>query len=443
MQFNSLTFLFNFLPLFLAVYYIFPVKWRNFILVIGSLIFYGLGCGSNFWWLKLLAALTAVTYMMGIVLQRFRKDFLLGAELLVLFACLIFFKRYNGGALLPVGLSFYLFQMAAYLMDIYRQKISAEMHFIRYAAQCTMFPKLLCGPLMEPAELQEQVRQRRFDGSKFHRGLQELIAGLGMKVLLANRLGGLWSQAAVFGYESISVPFAWMALLAYALRLYFDFFGYSLMGVGVGRMLGFQLPENFLEPYSAKTVGDFYRRWHATLGRWFREYIYIPLGGNRKGMARTLLNLCVVWLLTGLWHGNGGNYLIWAGFLCLMIILERLFMGKILNRSRVFCHVYLVFVILLSWVPFAIGDWNRMRVFLGRLFGVGGIGLNPQDYIVWGQRYLPLLLTGIFFATPIPRRLWGKIRQHPAFDIALFALFWAAVYFIATAAQDPFLYFQY
>lgn len=443
MQFNSLTFLFNFLPLFLAVYYIFPVKWRNFVLVAGSLIFYGLGCGGNFWWLKLLVELTLVTYLMGILLQRFRKGWLLGAELLMLFGCLMFFKRYHGGALLPVGMSFYLFQMAAYLMDIYRLIIPAENRFIRYAAQCTMFPKLLCGPLMEPADLREQVRQRSFHGSEFHRGIQELILGLGMKVLLANRLGGLWSQAAVFGYESISVPFAWMALLAYALRLYFDFFGYSLMGIGLGRMLGFRLPENFLEPYSAKTVSDFFRRWHATLGHWFREYVYIPLGGNRKGLLRTVLNLCAVWLLTGIWHGNGGNYLIWAAFLCLMIVLERLFLGKLLNRSRGLCHVYLVFVILLSWVPFAIGDWNRMTVFLGRLFGVGGIGLNPRDYLVWGQRYLALLLTGVFCATPIPRWLCGKIRHYPLFDLLLFVLFWVSIYFIATAAQDPFLYFQY
>lgn len=443
MQFNSLTFLFNFLPLFLAVYYIVPVKWRNFVLVVGSFVFYGLGCGGNFWWLKLLAGLILVTYLMGILLQRFRKGWLLGAELLVLFGCLMFFKRYDGGNLLPAGLSFYLFQMAAYLMDIYRMMIPAEGRFIRYAAQCSMFPKLMCGPLMEPAVLTEQVRKRQFQCSEFHRGLQELIAGLGMKVLLANRLGGLWSQAAVFGYESISVPFAWMALVAYALRLYFDFFGYSLMGIGVGRMLGFQLPENFLEPYSAKTVGDFYRRWHATLGRWFREYVYIPLGGNRKGMIRTLLNLGVVWLLTGIWHGNGGNYLIWAGFLCLMIILERLFLGKLLNRSRVICHIYLVLIILLSWVPFAIGDFSRMTVFLGRLFGVGGAGLNPRDFLLWGQRYLALLLAGVFFATPVPRRLWGKLRHYLLFDVLLLVLFWVSIYFIATAAQDPFLYFQY
>ena len=245
------------------------------------------------------------------------------------------------------------------------------------------------------------------------------------------------------GYESISVPFAWLCLVGYAMQLYFDFYGYSLMAIGIGRMLGYELPENFLHPYISKTVSEFYRRWHATLGAWFREYLYIPLGGNRKGTVRTIVNLAVVWLFTGLWHGVGGNYLLWAGFLFLLIVNERLWLGKILKKLPLIGHVYVVFVILLSWVPFAVGDFSQMVVFLGRLFGLGGQVLNPADYILWGRDYAPILLSGVILATPLPAKLCARLKNTLLGDILILVLFWVVVYFISTAAQDPFLYFAY
>jgi alginate O-acetyltransferase complex protein AlgI len=277
----------------------------------------------------------------------------------------------------------------------------------------------------------------------FHTGLQELILGLALKVLLANRIGSLWAQAAVVGYESISTPFAWMALVAFAMQLYFDFWGYSLMAVGLGHMLGFRLPENFRDPYASKSVGEFWRRWHASLGAWFRVNIYFPMGGSRKGNVRTVFNLLVVWLFTGVWHGIGGNYLVWALFLVILIINERFWLGKLLKKSNVWCHIYTVLAILLSWVPFAIGDWNDMLMFCGRLFAVAGETLNPSDFIIWGKEYVALLIGGVICATPLPRYLWNKVKVHPITDIFLFALFWIAVYFVITSAQDPFMYFQY
>lgn len=443
MQFNSISFIFYFLPLFLAVYYVFPKSWRSTVLLLGSLAFYWQACGNRLWYLGLLAGMTLATYLIGLLLGRFHWKWLLGLCLSLMAGLLVFFKLWKDGSLLPPGLSFYLFQMTAYLADVYTRKTKPEGNILSYGAQTMMFPKLLSGPLAEPGALRTQSRKPCFCAAVVHLGLEEFILGLGMKVLLADRLTGLWAQAGVVGYESISTPFAWMALVAFALRLYLDFYGYSLMAVGLGHMLGYHLPQNFLQPYSAKTVSDFYRRWHATLGAWFRNYIYIPLGGNRKGGLRTIFNLAVVWLFTGFWHGVGGNYLLWAGFLFLLIVNERLWMGKLMNKSHVLGHVYTVFVIALSWVPFAIGNFSEMMVFLGRLFGRGGSVINARDYLIWGRDYAPLLAAGVIFATPLPKWLWGKLRKFTFSDGILFALFWVVVYFIATSAQDPFLYFQF
>ena len=286
-----------------------------------------------------LCVCTLLTYLAGLAVAKSASKKVLGFYLFVLASILIYFKLYEGGAYLPAGMSFYLFQMAAYLIDVYRCQVKPVHNLLAFSGQMVMFPKLLSGPLMEPKYLQLQDRFCASNGSHIHEGLQTLILGLGLKVVLANRLGGLWSQVAVLGYENVSTPFAWMALAAYAMKLYFDFWGYSLMANGLGKMLGYDLPENFIDPYASKTVSEFYRRWHATLGAWFRDYLYIPLGGNRKGTLRTILNLAIVWLFTGLWHGVGGNYVLWAAFLFVMIVNERLWLGKLMKRSHVICHV--------------------------------------------------------------------------------------------------------
>lgn len=443
MQFNSIEFIFGFLPLFLAVYLIFPQRLRNAVLILGSLGFYAFASSGKLWWVAVLAACTVLTYFAGLSLEKRRDKDLLTLYLSLMAGLLIFFKLYDGGRHLPAGMSFYLFQMAAYLIDTYRLKYTPEHSLLSFGAQMTLFPKLLSGPLMNPRQLQLQCRYCKPSYEDFHSGLQELILGLGLKVLLANRIGGLWSLAGTGGYEIISTPAAWMALIAYSMQLYFDFYGYSLMAMGLGRMLGYDLPRNFDDPYAAKTVSEFYRRWHVTLGAWFREYVYFPLGGSRRGTLRTILNLAAVWIFTGVWHGVGGNYLLWAGFLCALIICEHLWIGKFLKKTRVLCHVYTVFVILLSWVPFAVGDAGQMLVFLGRLFGLGGQALNPRDFVMWGYDYAGLLAAGVIFATPYPRKLWERMRRSTLADVVLLAVFWLVVYYISTAAQDPFLYFQY
>lgn len=443
MQFNSIEFLFYFLPLFLAVYRIFPARARFAVLTAGSLLFYAFASAGNLWWVAVLAVIAVLSYFAGLTLGTRKNSVLLGIYLGVLAALLTFFKLFHGGRYLPAGMSFYLFQVAAYLIDVYREKLPAERKFLTYTSQITMFPKLLSGPLMAPRILKLEDTFFAHSAERFHDGLQELILGLAFKVILANRIGGLWNQIKVLGYGSVSSALAWLALAAYAMQLYFDFYGYSLMAIGIGKMLGYDLPRNFDSPYASKTVSEFYRRWHITLGAWFREYVYIPLGGNRKGSLRTILNLAAVWLLTGLWHGIGGGYLLWAGFLFLLIVNERLWFGKYLKRSHLLSHLYLVFVILLSWVPFAIGSISDMVAFSGRLFGIGGMAANPQDYLLWGESYFGMLIAGIIFATPLPRKLWEKVRYSTIADILFAVLFWVVVYYISTAAQDPFLYFQY
>lgn len=442
MQFNSIEFIFYFLPLFLAVYYIFPAKLRSTVLLAGSLAFYAFASNGNYWWVAVFAACTLACYGAGLTFESAHKKILLVVYLSALALLLAFLKVFSGGRFLPAGMSFYLFQLAAYLIDVYREKLQPQRNIVDFSSRIAMFPKLLSGPLMNPVQLHEE-EERKPDHQQIHEGIQLLILGLGMKVILANRLGGLWAQPAIVGYTIISTPAAWLAIIAYTMQLYFDFYGYSLMAMGLGKMLGFELPKNFDNPYASKTVSEFYRRWHMTLGLWFREYVYIPLGGNRGGTLKTILNLAVVWLFTGIWHGVGGNYLLWALFLFLMIVLERMFLGKWLKKSHVLCHIYLVFVILLSWVPFAIGDWNQMVTFIGRLFGIGGAAVNPRDYLLWGEGYFALMAAGALLATPLPEKLWNKIRHTIAADILLVVLFWVAVYFISTAAQDPFLYFQY
>lgn len=441
MQLNSLEFIYGFLPIFLILYYLIKEQFRGHLLLAGSFVFYALSAGNNFWWAPLLALIILVSFGASCSLSRCRKGWLLGLWITALTAVLVFFKLYEGGKYLPAGMSFYLFQIAAILIDVFRGRVRAEYRFVNFANNVTFFPKLLSGPLMDPADIRSQERSWQGSWAQFSGGLQKFILGLSLKVLLAGRLGGIWSQANIIGFSSISTPYAWIALIEWAMELYFDFFGYSLMAIGLGGMLGYTLPDNFLTPYASGSVSEFYRRWHVTLGAWFRNYLYIPLGGNRKGAVRTILNLAVVWLFTGLWHGVGGNYLLWAGFLFLLIVNERLWLNRVLQRIGFLRHVYVVFVILLSWVPFAVGDPAQMLLLLSKLFG-GGVTMNPVDYQAL-TNYIPMMLSGLILATPLPWKIWNRISKTGWAYVILFVLFWASVYFISTAAQDPFLYFQY
>lgn len=436
MLLTDVAFLFYFFPLFLAVYYITSEKQKYLTILIGSLIFYAFQKNVHLWQPLLLLGLTVLCFFVGM----FRKKWLIASGIGLLSGLLLFFKVWHNGSLLPLGMSFYVFQMIAYLADIWKNRLEPERDLAAMSAQLLLFPKLLSGPLMEPDQLQAQMKRPKLSQLRFRAGLQELVLGLAYKILLADRLAGLWAQATGIGYDRITAGLAWAALLAFGLRIYFDFQGYSMMAVGIGKMLGFQLPGNFDDPYMARSVSEFFNRWHITLYRWFRNYLYIPLGGSRKGRGRMVRNVIVVWTFTGLWHGFSGNYLIWAMFLAFWILQEKLWLGQILNKIPAFAHLYTVILVLLSWVPFAIGDLQGMGDFL---LGLTRTGVSMSDLYRLLHIYWPYLIAGVLFATPIPGAFFDLVRDSVWCDCGLFVLFWVCVYQITTAEQNPFLYFSF
>lgn len=440
--FSSLEFLFRFLPVFLVVFYLTPVKYRKIVLFIGSILMYA--CGEPRF-VFLLLACTALNFLIGKNMKvdidspfihskwrdKKRRKWLLLA-LITDVGVLAFFKIGNvvdSNILLPLGISFYTFKMISYQMDVFRGKVEADNSFWSFGSYVCMFPQLTSGPIMRYDDASEGLEHLGCTPEQFEEGLRLLVIGLGAKVLLADRLGILWNDIQTIGFESISTPLAWLGAFTYSLQLYFDFEGYSLMAVGIGMMIGMPYIKNFDQPYMATSVSDFWRRWHMTLGSWFRDYVYIPMGGNRKGVPWLLLNLCVVWLLTGLWHGSGVNFLIWGITVGLFVIVEKLFYGKWLSRHKLVSHIYVWIVIPLTWVIFAVTSLPDLGIYFGRLFPFFGIGetLNPQDIFKYFSMYWWLLLAGIFFCIPGVSAWFNKHRKSWYANALLLVLFWMAV----------------
>ena len=465
MIFSSIEFLLCFLPLFLLLYAVTPKYMKNAILLLGSLVFYAFGEPEYLW---LLLVSTLVNYFLGLHLARGAKlkkgkkkkqkkkglernrKILLALSVAGNIGVLAVFKSGIGAGGLPMGISFYTFRILSYLFDVYRGEETKETSFLRLATYVTMFPQLLSGPIASYGEVREALHEREFSANSIQAGLKVFTMGLVFKVLLADRLGLLWREVQVTGFESISTPLAWIAAIAYSMKLYFDFYGYSLMAVGLGQMLGFSLPSNFLNPYMASSVRIFYRRWHITLGRWFSRYVYIPLGGNRKGEWRTLGNLLCVWLLTALWHGSTVNFLIWGIMLWALIVMERqltrLGMGKFVSRGvlRALPHLYLWLVIPISWMCFAITDLSQLGIYLGRMSGMTeGIYVNADDWKNAVMNYGVLLLAGGFACTPALQKLFYKWKDRLPGMLLLIALFWLCVWRLQVEGQNPFMYLNF
>ena len=471
MVFSSIAFIMYFMPVFFLVYYILPASYKNAWLFLASLGFYYYGVRGNPGYLLLMIMSVVVNFVAGKLIaaqktKRARKAWLVVGIVydlgwLILFKYLGFLiENLNAlfGAMhvkvqletwnliLPIGISFYTFQIISYLVDVYRRETKAEKSLISLGTYLCMFPQLIAGPIVNYHLIQEQLHKRKHSMEKVDSGLKVFALGLAYKVLLANRVGHLWTEVTAIGYESISTPLAWMSIVAYSLQLYFDFYGYSLMAIGLGRMMGFDFPQNFNNPYMAVSMTDFWRRWHMTLGGWFREYVYIPLGGNRGGFAKTVRNMFVVWLLTGLWHGASWNFVLWGLLLFVLLFVEKAGLGKVLERHKALGHIYMILWIPLSWLVFVITDLSQLGIYLQKLFpffGNAGTVLFQGDYLKYGKTYGIYLVLGILFATGVQEKLLKKNKNRLWVILLLLALFWASVYCMYLGMDDPFLYFRF
>lgn len=472
MVFSSLSFIFVFLPIFMVLYYIVPSRGKNLLLFLGSIVFYSLG---EPYYLFLILCSVLINYLAARGMDRFRGRPLERKTILILvllynFGVLLFFKYtnffieninallrilrinwefYTLNLTLPLGISFYTFQIASYVVDVYRQRVKADSSFISLGAYLCMFPQLIAGPIVVYADVDTDLKERTLSVDNLDNGLKTFIIGLGYKVIIANRIGTLWNDVCATGFESISTPLAWLGAFAYSMQLYFDFCGYSMMAIGLGEMLGFDIPVNFRHPYTCRSVTDFWRRWHITLGAWFREYVYIPLGGNRKGKFCTVRNLLIVWLLTGFWHGAAWNFILWGLLIFVFQIIEKNVTLKWLTAnniiSKLVSHAYMIVYILISWTIFAITDFSELGVYLARMFPFFGIGqtLDPTDFARQLSTYAPLILISIIFATSYPEKLFDKIRSKIPGIMIAFYIFWLSVYYLCIEVNNPFLYFRF
>ena len=451
-NFSDLNFIFRFLPVFLVAFYLTPVRFRTWTLLFGSLLFYAVGDLRMF---PALLAAVVVNFLFAKAQFGEKSKSLLFFVLAIDAGMLIEFKilgQYVDKALLPIGISFYIFKMISYQMDVYRGKVEKDASFVDVAAYFCMFPQVVSGPIMrfekylENTALREKTSLSQIAES-IEDGLRFFVAGLAMKVLLADHLAMLWKDIGTIGYESISTPLAWLGAVTYSLELYFDFWGYSLMAAGIGVMIGFPFITNFDHPYGSGSVSEFYRRWHATLGSWFRDYIYIPLGGSRKGEARTVFNLLVVWLVTGFWHGITLNFIIWGLSLCFLIICERLFVLKRFPAplSKFVGKVNVLILIPLTWVVFAISDFDMLGIYFSRLFPFtgSGIAVNQGDFLKNIGIYWTVLLPSLLLLIPKVYDFWVNRRNRWIFNILWIILFWACIYSLAGAAGNPFMYFKF
>ena len=465
MVFSSLEFIFIFLPLFILIYGNVPKKFRNLILFAGSIVFYSYGVLETPLYIILMFITVLLNFIIGQFIyfyKRGKKTWLILGEMFNFFWLFLFkytnffteninslFENLNlplRNLILPIGISFYTFQNASYLFDVYRNKTKAETSFIRYGAYITMFPQLIAGPIVTYADVADQLRNRKVNIAKFDEGLKYFTLGLGSKVIIANQIGNLWTDITNIGFDSISTPLAWMGVFAYSFQIYFDFYGYSLMAIGLGKLMGFELPKNFDNPYISVSMTEFWRRWHITLGSWFREYVYIPLGGNRRGSLRTVINLGIVWILTGFWHGASWNFILWGVGLFLIITIEKFLTKKFFDDHRLIGHIYMILLIPLSWLIFAVTDLSQIAVYFQKLFPF--IAGNPEpifphDYLKYLSIYAKFFVAGIVCSTPLPGLLFKKFKKSIVMTIILLAIFWFSVYCMYIGLNDPFLYWRF
>ncbi|WP_268626781.1 MBOAT family O-acyltransferase [Paenibacillus alvei] len=468
MVFSSLIFLYFFLPITILIYFIAPNQLRNATLIVASLVFYAWGEPV---YIFLMLFSTVIDYVYGLLIDkyRYRKSTaraLLFCSLVGNLGILGFFKYYgflveNINSLfglhvevttlpLPVGISFYTFQTMSYIIDVYRDKVPVQKNLISFGTYVTMFPQLVAGPIVAYGDVSKQLANRQITISLFGEGTQLFIRGLAKKVLLANHIGMLWSSIKATAMSDVTVATSWIGILAFTLQIYFDFSGYSDMARGLGKMFGFELTKNFNYPYIATSVSEFWRRWHMSLGSWFREYVYIPLGGNRVGIVKQLRNLLVVWFLTGLWHGASWNFIIWGLYFGCFIVMEKLFLHKwLLHLPRGIGNLYTLLIVMVGWVFFDLDRLSAALAYVEAMFGLGTHHFVDNNTYYYLSTNLMILLLAILAATPLPKRMFLALKQrYPLGSAILSPIVYVLFLLLSTAylvndTYNPFLYFRF
>lgn len=457
MVFSSIMFLTRFLPLVLIVYFLVPGcmknTWRNLVLFMFSLAFYAWGEPVYIW---LMIFSTVVDYvnggLAGYFVARDKRNtakVFVGLSVVINLTLLAVFK-YAGKFVLPIGISFYTFQSMSYTIDVYRGKAKAEKNPINFGAYISLFPQLIAGPIVRFSDIAIQLRERTINLERIRYGMLRFVCGLGKKVLLANQAGEIFQTIANYKVSQMTTVSAWLGILAFMFQIYFDFSGYSDMAIGLMAVFGFEIPENFKYPYEAKSITEFWRRWHISLGNWFKEYVYIPLGGSRKGNARTFLNIFIVWFLTGLWHGATINFTLWGLYFCFFLIMEKTWLLKLLDKiPRVFSHIYALVVIYFGWLLFAWEDIHGHRVYMKAMLGMAGAGVvNKESLYLLVSNALLMVIMAIG-CTSLPKYLAKKVTKKDGVGASLCMSVYVAVILLLSIAYlvngtyNPFLYFRF
>ncbi|MGG7164726.1 MBOAT family O-acyltransferase [Clostridium ihumii] len=468
MVFSSLIFLFIFLPITLLVYYLVPRKFKNLVLLIFSLIFYAWGEPV---YIVIMLFSTVFDYTNGILISKYSKDknkarIILILSMVINLGILAFFKYYgffieniNGifnlsltakTLPLPVGISFYTFQTMSYTIDVYLNKIPVQKNIISFGAYVTMFPQLVAGPIVKYGEVAKQIDKRVETLDKFGEGAELFVVGLGKKVLLANNIGFLWTTIKAMPISDITVIGAWLGIIAFTFQIYFDFSGYSDMAIGLGKMLGFDFMKNFNYPYVSKSITEFWRRWHISLGSWFREYVYIPLGGNRVSTAKHLRNLFVVWFLTGLWHGASWNFIVWGLYFGVILVIEKNFLLKWLEKAPKFiANIYTMILVIIGWVFFDVETLKGALDYIKVMFGFGNNPMIDSMTMYYLEANIGLIIVLIICSTSIPTKIIKFIKKkYTTAKLFVVPVIYTIILIVAVAylvneTYNPFLYFRF
>ena len=456
MIFSSITFLFYFLPISLIVYYISPLKLKNFILLLFSLIFYAWG-EPKYIFLMLFSSM--LDYIIARVIDKYRgkiqSKIALCCSVIVNLSLLFFFKYTNFfigvsndifktsfdilNLSLPIGISFYTFQTMSYSIDVYRGDAPVQKNLISLATYVSLFPQLVAGPIVRYQTVAEQINKREHSFSKFEDGVYRFCLGISKKVILANNIGILWNHIKMLDYSEISLLTAWLGVFSFGLQIYFDFSGYSDMAIGLGKMFGFDFLENFNYPYISKSITEFWRRWHMSLGQWFRDYVYIPLGGNRKGKTRWFVNIFIVWCLTGFWHGADYNFIVWGLYFGVILVIEKVYLLDKLNELPSFIrHMYVLFLVSISWILFEISNLTDIYEYIKAM--CFNFNVIDQVFLYLFIPNIVLILFAVLSATPVFESLIKrKDIKHVIFLIGLVV----SVAFLLDESFNPFLYFRF